>query len=132
MARHPLEKETANEKLDRLVRRERMKRLAPIALALLLVLGGFGVWSGEPWDKGDRLGSTIVRFAKPQWDTWRPTLLIVELDSGAVVKLGGSENLLFEKGRRVVVQEHVSQILGRRRYSFLAYEDGVSGNGNQP
>lgn len=123
MARHRIKQQARNRQLTRLMWRERLKRSVPVALLLLLVLGGFGVWYGDPWVEGGRRDAMIARLVKSQVKTWEPAVLMVELEDGSVVRLGGSENLKFEKGRQVTVQEYVSRILGRRRYSFVAYEN---------
>ena len=115
--------------------RERLRFARPFLWALLLILTVSGIaFFGpvDPFEKGERLSAIIVNFVKPQSEVWRPMFLMVELDSGEVVKLGGSAELRFEKGRRVIVQAYVSPILGRRRYSFVAYEDAAANDGNQP
>lgn len=132
MTRDRIRQKERHTQLTRLMWRERLRRIVPVALLLLLVLGGFGVWYGDPWEQGERQGASIAHLVKPQVETWKTAVLMVRLENGAVVRLEGSENLRFEKGRRLIVQTYVSQFLGRRRYSFVAYEDAAAKDGDQP
>ena len=124
MGRQFQEESPSHAQLTRLMWRQRLRTVVPIAVVLIIVVGVLGVFYLDPWRPGERLSGTAVGLHQTQSEDYHPTRLVVELDSGNTVILSGRAPALFEKGRRVLIQEEISQIMGRRRYRFISYQEG--------
>lgn len=94
-----------------------------IFVAVLLVILAVSASFLDPWEDVGEIFGTVAGFHKnrPQDITTR---LVVELDSGPTVTVGGWTDKSVLKGDRVVVLEKATRLLGRKGYRFLRIVPG--------
>jgi len=116
-------KEGQRKKLNRMIWRQRFRAALPLAGAFAIFLVLAAVFWFDPSEPVAQVTGTVVGIRKPQDDVWRPSRLVVTLNSGQTVTVGDTDHLRFQPGRSVILQEYVSQVFGRRSYRFVAYEE---------
>ena len=113
---------SAKSRLTRLIWLSRLKIALPIAAVLGLFMAAGAVLTLEPWTKtATRQGTVVGLWHHGGEEPTPPPILTVELDDGPVVRVSRTEHLISAQGRRMLVQERVSRILGRRSYSFVRF-----------
>lgn len=110
-------------RLTRLIWRDRLKWfLAPGAI--LFVMGViFLVWFADPWTAGRELGASVLDLEGNIEPGRRRTKIIIKTEDGREGLLVDDRPFTLGKGRRIVVREETSLILGRVRYRFVRLAD---------
>ena len=110
------------KKLDRTLRRQKLKTLALASTMLAPALLFLAWWFDPPIPSGTATG-TMVALRQAQSVRPGPPFFVVEIDSGGTTAVGGTAHLLFEPGRKVVLQRYEGQFFGKPSFRFLRYAD---------
>lgn len=119
-------REEKRKELDRMLRRNQAKvflKAAALLVPALLALSFFFVWYFDPPVPGSSVTGTVVALRQAQSIQPSPPFFIVELDSGGTVAVGGTSHLVFEPGRKVVMQAYEGKVFGKRTFRFQRYTD---------
>lgn len=132
MGQTPRKNKSIHRRLTWLIWQQRLRSnlLAIGFLLAIIVLISVGLywqydkWEDVEWDKGAQIYGVVVNFThREDYDGGASQVrnLIVKLDSGQMVTVGRTSNLLFQKGRRILVREEISKKHEKRRYRFVKY-----------
>ncbi len=109
------------KELERLIWKDRLKRILPVAAAVLAFVALMSILPYGGWEKSQEVNATLVALRQPPGETQEAPEWVVELDDGQERLVPFTSNLNFEKGRRVILQEEVHNTHGGTRYRFLRF-----------
>ena len=82
----------------------------------------------DPLVPGEQKLGTVAGLHQPPVYRGTETHFLIKLDNGAIIEIDGTGMGIFQKGRRVIVQEFTSKILHHTRLALdevLGYRDEV-------
>lgn len=92
-----------------------------IAVAALAVISLGALLGMDTAGSEVQVTGRLTGLYQPQTDIPPPPSFLVRLDSGEVVEVPGPERTVFRRGKRVLLFEQTSRILGRKTYRFSRY-----------
>ena len=109
------------KELERLIWKDRLRRILPIVGGVLALLVLFVVMPWGSWVPQGEVNATLVRERQAATEIGGLTEWVVELETGErpVVSLSAASDL--EQGRHVVLRAEVHSNHGGKRYVFVRY-----------
>ncbi|WP_419904200.1 hypothetical protein [Kiloniella sp.] len=92
----------------------------PILFIGILIFG-LVVYVGDKREAGPDVMGTVISLQGDNSDAPKPSRLVVRLDSGAEIIVNQSGNIPFHEGKRVLLKQTITRILGFHRYYFVRY-----------
>jgi hypothetical protein len=88
-----------------------------------IIIGLPFVWYAEPFEVTGQYKGKISGLYQRQTRYGSPTRFLITLENGKIVAVNPSQMGVFQRGRRVIVEESVSKYFRRHHYMFVRYDD---------
>ncbi len=89
---------------------------------VILTLTFFAISWFESYTPSKQVTGTVNSINKDIHSDKAPAQIVVVLDNGGYAQIDQDFVGVFQKGKKVVLQEYVSSIFRRKKYIFIRYE----------
>ncbi len=101
----------------------RSKALYTVFTALVTIAFAFFIISWfESFTPSVQVTGTVTSKNKNVYSDKAPTQVVVALDNGGYAQIDQDFMGVFQKGKKVILQEYVSTLFSRKKYTFVRYE----------
>lgn len=114
-----------NQKIDKFLRREKLKNIAYIAISGLLIGIVFFIMSAPPMGAKSEVTGTVLTLTASQHDEGHSLLMVVKLEKGNEIFVSIPRSQFYRKGEVVRLLKVEPLFFGKTIYHSRGYVDKV-------